>query len=157
MRPGKTQISLGIRPVWSESSLSVWRKIGSLATHWAHSEDSDQSGHPGRTVILLVLPWDGSVYLALLNSWACARQNQQNDMCAQRRLRSVWASVQSDQSSLCAQLVAKGLVLLQRRLIRLGGFVMRRLIYYSFPLAHVSLHRCVTRVACRILCRLHDW
>ena len=39
VRPAKTQISLGIRPVWSESSLSAWRKIGSLATHWAHSED----------------------------------------------------------------------------------------------------------------------
>ena len=37
--PAKTQISLGIRPVWSESSLSAWRKLGSLATHWAHSED----------------------------------------------------------------------------------------------------------------------
>ena len=31
--PAKTQISLGIRPVWSESSLSAWRKLGSLATH----------------------------------------------------------------------------------------------------------------------------
>ena len=29
-------------------------------------------------------------------------------MCAQRRLRSAWASAQSDQSSLCAQWVAKG-------------------------------------------------
>ena len=28
-------------PVWSESSLSAWRKFGSLATHWVHSEDSD--------------------------------------------------------------------------------------------------------------------
>ena len=32
-----------IRPVWSESSLSAWRKPGSVATHWAHSEDSDQT------------------------------------------------------------------------------------------------------------------
>ena len=44
VRPAKTQISLGIRPVWSESSLSAWRKFGSLATHWAHSKDSDQTG-----------------------------------------------------------------------------------------------------------------
>ena len=44
VRPAKTQISLGIRPVWSESSLSAWRKLGSLATHRAHSEDSDQTG-----------------------------------------------------------------------------------------------------------------
>ena len=39
VRPAKTQISLGICPVWSESSLSAWRNTGSLATHWAHSED----------------------------------------------------------------------------------------------------------------------
>ena len=61
--PAKTQISLGIRPVSSESSLSAWRKLGSLATYWAHSEDSDQTGRmprliwvfPGRTLSLLVL------------------------------------------------------------------------------------------------------
>ena len=57
VRPEKTQISLGIRPVWSESSLSAWRKLGSLATHWTHSEDSDQTG---RTVTLLVLSCRGS-------------------------------------------------------------------------------------------------
>ena len=39
VRPAKTWISLGIRPVWSESSLSTWIKLGSLATQWAHSED----------------------------------------------------------------------------------------------------------------------
>ena len=35
----ETQISLDIRPVWSESSLTAWRKLGSLATHWAPSKD----------------------------------------------------------------------------------------------------------------------
>ena len=63
VRLAKTQIRLGIRPVWSESSLSARSKLGSLATHWAHSEDSDQTGHmsrliwvfAGRTVSLLVL------------------------------------------------------------------------------------------------------
>ena len=39
LSPAKTQISLGIHPVRSESSLSAWRKLGSLATHWVHSED----------------------------------------------------------------------------------------------------------------------
>ena len=38
VRPVKTQICLGIRPVWSESSLSAWRNFGSLVTHWVHSE-----------------------------------------------------------------------------------------------------------------------
>ena len=111
VRPVKTQISLCIRPVWSESSLSTWRKLkilsyplsaqwrlwsdwadahadlslgirwvwsasslsarrnlGSLATHWAHSEVSDQIGRmlmlswvlAVLTVILLVLSWGGS-------------------------------------------------------------------------------------------------
>ena len=68
VRPAKTQISLGIRPVWSESSLSAWRKLGYLATHWAHSEDSDQTGRiprliwvfAGRIVTLLVLSYRGS-------------------------------------------------------------------------------------------------
>ena len=66
--PAKTQISLGIRPVWSESSLSAWRKLRSLTTHWAHSEDSDQTGRmprliwvfTGRTVTLLALSCRGS-------------------------------------------------------------------------------------------------
>ena len=68
VRPAKTQISLGIRPVWSESLLSAWRNLGSLATHWAHSEDSDQTGRmprliwvfAGCTLILLVLSCCGS-------------------------------------------------------------------------------------------------
>ena len=40
---------------------------------------------------------------------ATAQQNQQNDLCSQRRLRSAWASAQSDQSLRCAfmQRVAK--------------------------------------------------
>ena len=44
------------------------RKLASLATHWAHSEDSDQTGRiprliwvfAGCTLILLVLSWGGS-------------------------------------------------------------------------------------------------
>ena len=46
LRPVKTRISLGIFPVWSKSSLSAWRDLGSLATHGAHREDSDHPGHP---------------------------------------------------------------------------------------------------------------
>ena len=56
--------------VWSESSLSAWRKLGSLATHWAHSEDADQTRQmprlrliwvfTGHTLILLVLSCRGS-------------------------------------------------------------------------------------------------
>ena len=37
----------------------------------------------------------------LKNIRAASWQNQQNGMCAQRRLRSAWASAQSDQSLRC--------------------------------------------------------
>ena len=63
----QTQICLGIHPVWLESSLSTWRKIGSLATHRAHSELIRLGRCPGwsvfagRTVILLVLSWGDSL------------------------------------------------------------------------------------------------
>ena len=59
-----------LRSAWAsaQSSLSTWRKLGSLATHWVHSEDSDQTGRmprliwvfTGRTLILLVLSCCGS-------------------------------------------------------------------------------------------------
>ena len=43
VRPAKTQISLGIRPVWSEF-FAVRKKAWVLRyTHWVHSEDSDQT------------------------------------------------------------------------------------------------------------------
>ena len=37
----------------------------------------------------------------IFHKWAASWQNQQNGMCAQRRLRSAWASAQSDQSLCC--------------------------------------------------------
>ena len=45
--------------------------------------------------------WCGSSRRKLSNKWAASWQNQQNGMCAQRRLRSAWASAQSDQSLRC--------------------------------------------------------
>ena len=68
VRPANTQISLGIRPVWSESSLcSQWVAKHPSFLH-AGSEDSDQTGRmprltwvfAGRTATLLVLSWGGS-------------------------------------------------------------------------------------------------
>ena len=39
VHPAKTQIILGIHPVWSESLLSAWWKLWSLSSHWGHNED----------------------------------------------------------------------------------------------------------------------
>ena len=69
-----------LRSAWAsaqsdqKSSLSTWSNLGSLATHWAQSEDSDSTGRmprliwifAGRTFILLVLSCRGS-YLMVSN------------------------------------------------------------------------------------------
>ena len=75
VRPNKTQIILGIRPVWSESSLCAQLVAKDPSYLHADSEDSGQTERmprviwvfAGRTVILLVLSWGGSdsVWLSL--------------------------------------------------------------------------------------------
>ena len=56
---------------------------------------------------ILPVPFYMHLLMFLTFSWAEAWQNKQNDLCTKRRLRSAWAFAQSDQSSLCLQLVAK--------------------------------------------------
>ena len=61
---------------------------------------------PGRKPRRQVFSWRGSYnirYTTILAVSSCAAswQNQQNGMCAQRRLWSAWASAQSDQSLRC--------------------------------------------------------
>ena len=58
------QISLGIRPVWSVFAVRL-KKHWSLATHWAHSEGSDQTWQTsesslGAQIIFFVLTCGGS-------------------------------------------------------------------------------------------------
>ena len=66
VRPAKTQISLGIRPIWSASSLSTWRNLGFLASHWAHSEDSDLTGRVSRPIRVFTGPTCHFVGFAML-------------------------------------------------------------------------------------------
>ena len=58
--------------------------------------------------------------------WACTWQNQQNDLCTQRRLRSAWASAQSDQGLCCPHEEALVWVFTGDT-GHFVGFVMRRL------------------------------
>ena len=90
VRPAKTQISLGIRPVWSESSLYAWRKLGSLATHLAHSEDSDQAGRMPRLIWVFAgrTLFDGFVmsrlYTVTCSSSFCHSQTQiHSEICVE--------------------------------------------------------------------------
>ena len=73
VRPAKTQISLGIRPVWSESSLYAQRVAKDPSFFHADSEDSDQTrrmprliwSFAGSTTTLLVLSCHGSFIIAV--------------------------------------------------------------------------------------------
>ena len=52
---------LRLRSAWAfaqseQSSLSAWGKLGSLATHWVHSEDSDQTGRMPRLICVFAGP-----------------------------------------------------------------------------------------------------
>ena len=76
VRPAKTQISLSIRQVWSESSLCAqWVAKDPSFLH-ADSEDSDQTGRmprliwvfAGRTTTLFVLSLGGSFLWSLLHT-----------------------------------------------------------------------------------------
>ena len=65
VRPEKTKISLGIRPVWSESLLCAqWVAKDPMFLH-TDSDDSEQIGLSslGAHVILLVLPYCGSIMI----------------------------------------------------------------------------------------------
>ena len=74
VRPAKTRVSLGIRPVWSEPLLSAWRKLGPLATHWVHSEDFDQTGWMSR--LIWVLAGRTATFLVLSRGGSCLTQTK---------------------------------------------------------------------------------
>ena len=48
--PSEDSEQPGHSPSLIGSSLSAWRKLGSLATHWAHSKGSDQTGRMPRLI-----------------------------------------------------------------------------------------------------------
>ena len=74
VHPVKTQISLGIRPVWSEPSLCAQWVAKGPSFHHADSEDSDQTGQmprliwvfAGRTATLFNLQSDYSNFFGFL-------------------------------------------------------------------------------------------
>ena len=116
VRSATSQISLGIRPAWSESSLCAqWVAKDPSFLH-ADSENSDQTGRMpkliwvfvGRTFILLVLSCRGSYDdLFIRGTSYCMRHDKTNFVrSANTRIslgiRPVWF-----ESSLCGQLVAK--------------------------------------------------
>ena len=65
VHPAKTQISLGIHPVWSESSLCIYWVAKDPSFLHADIEDSDQTGHPSD----LSLCWAHSHFVGFVMRW----------------------------------------------------------------------------------------
>ena len=108
VRPAKTQISLGIRPVWSETSLCAqWVAKDPRFLH-ADSEDSDQTGRmprliwvfAGRTCnfvgfVMCRLIFFLSFFLykkSALHYWGHIRRKPVYTICEHQRRRSACAS-----------------------------------------------------------------
>ena len=73
MSPDMTKWVCAQRRLRSASWLSAWRKLGSLATHWAHSEDSGQTRRLYRFIcwimtIRLSNLWPGLAWLARMST-----------------------------------------------------------------------------------------
>ena len=94
-----------IFPIWWPNDFNP-----KLGCDWCHTFVlSKLTFSPRPSLAKTILAWRLARGLGELdyNIWAAAQQNQQNDLCAQRRLRSALASAQSNQSSLCTQWVAE--------------------------------------------------
>ena len=117
----------------------------------ANSVDPDQTAprvctvRPGLSVRKLrIITVDLVWYRIFMNiKWAASWQNQQNGGCAQRRLRSAWASAQSDQSLRCPHEESLGPYLpiarTAKTLIRLGGWANSHLLVLSWDGANVHI------------------
>ena len=87
VRPAKTQISLGTHPVWSVFAGHTCHFVGFVMRRLILLREASQQRKQ---------ECENTWRIRLL---ATAWQNQQHDMCTQRRLRSAWASAQSSLST----------------------------------------------------------
>ena len=62
-----------VHTVWSKSSLSTWKKLGSLAIHWAHTEDSAKADLSLRWVHSHFVGFDMSRLIVCFTFWCCGR------------------------------------------------------------------------------------
>ena len=86
----------GLSLTWSQTPKTGFLMMRLISRTWSHLH------------VICDMIWNNKYWQERCNyKWAAAWQNLQNELCAQRRLRSVWASTQSDQSSLCTKQVAK--------------------------------------------------
>ena len=96
-RTAKTLIRLGTCQGWSESLLGAYNFFGFSMRWLIYYQRTSGPENAHLTPDLCMHHYYSDSTLLEPPSW----QNQQNDLCTQRRLRSAWASAQSDQSLRC--------------------------------------------------------
>ena len=151
VRPAKTRISLGIHPVWSESLLSAWRKLGLLVAHWVHSEDSDQTGRIPRLIWVIagrICHFVGFV-MQCLKCWKFRKIGMfllwQKDFTAfeQWRFRRAFTSAYSRQSLHCSHIHFVNLRETSDKVLHL---------WFYWETVHVYLKICFTKLPKGPLC-----
>ena len=127
VHPAKTRISLGIHPVWSESSLSAWRNLGSLATHWVQAKTLIRlGGHPGWFESSLGSSHFVGFIMRWLE-WASSRENLSSGVCNQVRLKLSCSASEASESHEIANIENRDIILSMQRttkaLIRLRRLI----------------------------------
>ena len=94
VHPAKTQISLEIRPVWLKSSLSAWRKLGSLSVQWRLWSDWADA-QAGLSLCLAHSHFVGFVMSRLILCWMGHKthNNHQSVLWASREFERYWATI----------------------------------------------------------------
>ena len=156
MRTTKAQIRLCIHSLIStfvlrflDSTLPLLAKSKILNRLWADQFESYLVTDPLKTGFLVTwLSYHKNMLESLSGHiWALSREKQQNDLCTQWRLRSAWASAQSDQSLRCPHKETLGPWLpIQRKaktMIRLGTQLILLVFLWdgSFENARFCFHR----------------
>ena len=101
VHPVKTQISLGIRPVWSESLLCAQWVARGPSFFQADSEDSDQTGHKPRLIWVFA---GRPVIVGFVMRWLKSEQTVQTYL-------HLWDTSHIRETSLCKKLTTSFLYL----------------------------------------------
>ena len=81
----------------------AWRNLGSIAFHWAHSEDSDQTERMPR-LIWVFAERTSHFVRALAHNCARSCENVSYAICERKKRRLACASAHSDQQFCCSRL-----------------------------------------------------
>ena len=122
LRPAKTQISLGVSPVWSEPSLSDLRIAKDQRLLHVDSEDSDQTGRMPSLIWVFTGPTNHFVVRRLIN---------RND--PQYLGRQVWAN-RADLNQTAPSIRLHHNVQIHSNLFRCSNFYSKYRVHFFFTL-----------------------